>query len=116
MMRVFRRITKIRTDYRSGEETEVVPRSNADVVTSEIVGTRYHAPLFDLDIPHWYVGSGTAGHGHLYIETQVSWRRYKRVLRAMVAAGIIEKGYYRATCQRGYASLRLPEKPKVAMR
>jgi hypothetical protein len=67
-----------------------------------------HAPVLDIDIPHQVFPSTQPGHSHIWFDTQMSWRTYKRLLRALRAAGIIEDGYYRASVQRGYTAVRLP--------
>lgn len=117
--RILRRIEVWDADYGGTDEVAVAEsdRSRADVVTSQLAeNPKLHAPLFDLDIPHFYYPSSTQGHGHLYLDKPVTWRQFKRVLRAMYLAGLIEKGYYQATKRRGYATLRLPEKPKEERR
>lgn len=117
--RVFRRIELWDSAYGGVDEiTHIEPdRAKADVVTSSLTEPAgMHGPLFDLDIPTSYYPSGTPGHAHLYIDKPVTWRAYKRVLRAMWKAGLIEKGYYLSAKRRGYATLRLPEKPKQDLR
>lgn len=85
----------------------------ADVITSEgNTGSGQHYPVLDLDIPHQYYESTTPGHGHLYIDHPISWRDYKRLLRILARAGIIEEGYYSAALSRGYTSVRVPWRRK----
>lgn len=67
-----------------------------------------HYPIFDLDFPAYLVPSSTAGHHHLYLDKKVSWRDYRRVLKAMNKAGLIEDAYYEATMGARAAFLRLP--------
>lgn len=81
---------------------------DAEVVTSWLVGSKLHGPVLDIDIPHALVPSTTPGHAHLYLDVKMSWRKYKRVLRALAAAGIIEKGYVKASLRRKHTAVRVP--------
>lgn len=87
----------------------------ADAISSELADGR-HAPAIDLDVPARLIPSTTEGHAHLYIDVPMSWRQYKRLLRALVAAGVVEPGYYKASRRRGATFLRLPwvRKPAVS--
>ena len=67
-----------------------------------------HAPAIDIDHHVRVMASSTPGHNHLYIDVEVSWRRYRKMLKAMVKAGIVEPGYYRASKQRRATFLRAP--------
>lgn len=86
------------------------PGSEPTVVTSLIDGKAggWHAPVIDLDIPHVWVPSSTAGHGHLYLDHVLSWGRYLRLLEALADAGVVERGYVSASEARGYTAVRLP--------
>lgn len=80
---------------------------DAEVVSSEI-GGRLHCPVLDIDVPAFLVSSSTPGHSHLYIDHPMSWWKYKRLLRAMARAGILEKGYVRASIRRRHTAVRVP--------
>lgn len=67
-----------------------------------------HSIAVDIDIPAKLVPSSTPDHYHLYIDREMSWRQYKKFLRAMVKAGVVEKGYYKISVRRGGSHLRLP--------
>jgi hypothetical protein len=54
------------------------------------------------------VPSSTPGHTHLYVAKQVSWGQYKKVLKAMAKAGLIEDAFYEASVGARAAMLRLP--------
>jgi hypothetical protein len=82
--------------------------SDAQVVSSEIYDTDRHAPVLDIDVPAYLVPSSTPGHSHLYIDVSMSWRTYKKLLRAMVKAGILEKGYVKASIRRRHTAVRVP--------
>lgn len=80
----------------------------AHVLNSEQKGTGLHRPVLDIDFPVTVIPSTTPGHGHLYIDKPMSWTRYKKLLLALEAAGIIQPGYVDASVERGYTSVRLP--------
>jgi hypothetical protein len=86
--------------------------ADSDLVSSllreDICGKNMHMPAIDIDLPIRVVPSSTLGHFHLYIDKPMSWRKYKRVLRALTAAGVVEKGYYKASVSRKATHLRLP--------
>jgi hypothetical protein len=67
-----------------------------------------HAPAIDLDVPHEYVPSSTLGHGHLYINVELPWWKYRVLLWALKLCGIIEKGFYNSSVKRKQSMLRLP--------
>lgn len=95
--------------YRSqdGDGRRVVEESEANCVSS-LLEDGMHAPLLDLDCPHVYRETETPGHGHLIIDVPMSWRRYKRLLKALRDAGILEHGYVEAALRRRHNELRLP--------
>ena len=84
----------------------------AEVVSSEVVGPRMHTPVLDIDIPAYLIPSATPGHSHLYIDHLMTWRQYKRLLKALARAGIIEKGYADASIRRGHTCVRVPWRKK----
>lgn len=81
--------------------------------TSEISGTELHAPVLDLDIPHKYVASTTAGHGHLYIDVPMTWDQYRMLLTVLGEVGILEPGYVDASIVRKFTAVRKPEIKKA---
>lgn len=86
---------------------EAARMDEAEVVSSEI-GNGMHAPVLDFDIPAALIPSSTPGHSHLYINHPMTWRQYKRVLKAMGKAGILEKGYVEASLMRMHSAVRVP--------
>lgn len=92
--------------------TETLYPAEAEVVSSELVGNNMHAPALDIDIPAYLVPSATPGHTHLYFDRLMTWRQYKRLLKALARAGIIEKGYMKASLRRGHSSVRVPWRKK----
>jgi hypothetical protein len=82
----------------------------ANVVTSAVKGVFLpnHRPVLDIDVPAYLVPSTTPGHSHLYIDKEMSWSQYARLLNVLVDAGIIEEGYLGASLARGDTTVRLP--------
>ncbi|MBV9919827.1 MAG: hypothetical protein JOY78_03095 [Pseudonocardia sp.] len=79
----------------------------ANLVTSESVGER-HRVVLDIDLPAKLIPSSTPGHSHLYINHEMSWEDYTRLLNVLAEVGIVEPGYVRASLDRGYTAVRLP--------
>ena len=87
------------------------PRAN--IVGSLNTESGLHTPQLDLDLPHAYVPSSTEGHGHLTLTgLSLSWKEYKRLLKALHRAGVIQDGYYGYAVARGQTFLRLPHVKK----
>jgi len=111
---VLRRI-EIWDDYGEVEEVRPVATSwlDATVITSEVAHPRPELPnahkvALDIDFPIKVVPSSTPGHGHLYIDKEMSWEDYLKLMEVMVEVGLLEEGYLGASRQRGFTSLRLP--------
>jgi hypothetical protein len=79
----------------------------AELVSSEI-GNGMHAPVLDIDFHAALVPSSTRDHFHLYLDIPLTWRQYKRLLRALARAGIIEDQYARMSIKRRHSSVRVP--------
>lgn len=101
--------------YSNWEDEKVVskgdthhPISGAQIISSQIGRGDLHTVMLDVDLPVKAIESSTPGHFHLYIEHPMTWRQYKKLLRALAAAGIIEKGYYKMSVRRKHTALRLP--------
>lgn len=89
--------------------------SSAEVVSSQILSQpKFHAPVLDIDIPHELVPSSTPGHSHLYLDIPMTWRQYKRLLKALARAGVVEKGYVEASIRRKHTAVRVPWLKKEA--
>jgi hypothetical protein len=67
-----------------------------------------HRVLLDLDVPHVYVPSTTAGHGHLVIDVSLGWTDYMKLLIQLSSIGILQEGFVNATAKRGETWLRAP--------
>lgn len=93
------------------ERHQVGSPDDANLVSS-LTTSGGHSPALDIDVPIRLVPSSTPGHHHLYIDTEMSWKDYKRLLRVMARCGILEEGFVRASIDRGSTMLRLrPTKP-----
>jgi hypothetical protein len=67
-----------------------------------------HLPLIDLDFPHQYLPSSTPGHGHLYLDREISWFRWVVLMIGLYSGGVVEKGYFWWSLRRGQNYLRKP--------
>lgn len=97
------------SSYRNEVRVEVGTLQEATVIGSQTGSTGVHLPVLDLDFPCTLVPSRTTGHFHLYLERPMGWLKYKRLLRALWKAGIIERGYYKMAVKRGQTFVRKPE-------
>lgn len=95
-------------DYGANEAYEVDHIDDADVITSEIVGSSKHKLIIDLDLPAKLIPSSTEGHFHLYVDHAIPAPAYWKLLEALEGAGLIEAGYLGASQDRGYTAVRLP--------
>lgn len=85
--------------------------NEAQVITSVVEypqPTGWHKPVLDIDFPAQLIPSSTEGHFHLYLDKELPWDKYQRLLTALAEAGVIEVGYANASIARGYTSVRLP--------
>jgi hypothetical protein len=99
-------------DWREEIRTECGP-SLADLVSSELKDERgWHTIALDIDMPAALLPSSTPDHYHLYIDHKMPWRRYRKLLRALYKAGLIEHGYYYASKRRRATHLRPPWRKK----
>ena len=93
-------------------QMQVCGAAAADLITSERHGGgNRHAVVLDVDLPVHVVESSPGRH-HLYIDVDLSWRQYRRLLRALSRAGIIERRWAHIARYDGYTSVRPPWKLK----
>lgn len=88
---------------------------DALLVSSEADGEGqidWHYPTLDIDFHAELIPSSTPDHFHLYLDKGMSWRTYKRLLKELARAGIIEEGYYGASVARKSTQVRLPHVKK----
>jgi hypothetical protein len=69
---------------------------------------RTPAITITLNAPAVLLPSSTAGHHHLYISKTMPWDVYCRFMKALVVGRILERGFYRASRDRGHSDLRAP--------
>lgn len=83
---------------------------DANLIDSRIPGKPgFHLPIFDFDgMDCTLVPSSTPGNAHLYINKEVEFEKFLKVLEAMAEAGLIQWGFYRLTKLRGAAYARKP--------
>ena len=81
---------------------------NAMYMTSRLRGTDMHLPVLDIDVNAQLIESKTVGHHHLIIDKPMTWRQYKRLLRALARAGVVEKSWAKATIAGGQTLLAIP--------
>ena len=67
-----------------------------------------HLAMFDVDIDAMLVPSRTPGHWHLYFDRRLTWRQYKKLMKAMAAADIIDRKWVSANLSRKQSFLRVP--------
>lgn len=69
-----------------------------------------HIVVLDIDYPAALIPSETAGHFHLYLDVPggIPQNEYMGLLKKLSELGVIEKGYYAASWQRGHSDVRLP--------
>ena len=94
-------------EYNSIRESTVY-FENATVTTSSVVGSSKHKPVLDIDLPAKLVPSSTKGHFLLYIDYELTWANYSKLIKVMAEVGLLEEGYVGASLARGYTSARLP--------
>jgi len=69
---------------------------------------RTHKPVLDIDMPVKIFPSSTEGHFHLFIDKEMSWEDYCKLMNVMAEVGILEQGYVNASIARGCSAVRLP--------
>lgn len=96
--------------------TRVHDRGQATYVSSRMAVIKNyggaHCPALRLTVPAAVVASTSPGHSHLYIDAPMNWPAYKRLLRALARAGVIDKNWAQASIKSGYTSLGPPWKIK----
>lgn len=86
-------------DPDNGELREPCPKAEANLVSS-LDKDGLHRPVIDLDYPHKYIPSTTDGHGHLYLDLQITWEVYEKLLIALEEARIIQPGFLKRSQER----------------
>ena len=89
----------------------LVEASDANLVSSLTRGG-LHAPALDIDYPARLVPSKTEGHFHLYLDREMPWPDYWRLLKVMYRTGLLEDGFVAMSLRRGMSYLRYPADTK----
>lgn len=76
----------------------------------------YHMPVLDIDYPAKLVPSSTEGHYHLYLDKQITWDAYKKVLEALAEAGLIQAGFRDWSIKRSQSFVRKPGVKKESIK
>ena len=99
------------TDAYSGVYSKI-PDVESDIEKAVLMSSKAkngkHRPILDLDLAAHVIPSSTKGHGHLYIDKELTWKQYQKLLNVLADLDIIEKGYRGASLARGYTAVRLP--------
>ncbi len=67
-----------------------------------------HMVTIDVDHPALLVPSSSPGHFHLFIDTPMNWRSYRKLLKALYKAGVIGRNAYWRSLDRGASFVRPP--------
>ena len=100
----------------TADPPQYAPSDGSPNVATSLTHQGWQAPVLDIDVPCTYVPSSTPGHGHLYIDHQMTLDQYRRLIEVMVEVGIVEKGFLYSLEQRGFTCVRLPWIKKPAER
>ena len=98
-------------DWREAGSTDISEETTdfaeARLVSSETLDGK-HLPVLDIDFDAALIASSTAGHFHLYLNKELTWEAYAKLLEALYEAGIIQEGYYKMAIARGKTFVRCP--------
>ncbi len=103
----FAKILKGSDTSKPGNYTLVNTEKDANLIGS-LTKSGNHAPVLDIDFPARLIPSSTKGHFHLYLDKEMSWKDYEKLLNVLSDVGILERGYARVSIQRAMSSVRLP--------
>lgn len=115
--RELRQVPEIDEGYEeeTGRESHAVEDvKDATVITSrELVRVddpenRWHQVVLDIDVPVKVLPSSTEGHHHLFIQYDMPWENYVKLLDVLSKIGLVEEGYVEASKREGFTSARLP--------
>lgn len=90
-----------------GDERRRVRPEEANIVASRREDGS-HMPTLDIDHPAALDPSSTEGHFHLFIDVPMSWRAYRRLLRALYKGGVIGRNHYWRSLNLGATFVRPP--------
>lgn len=106
---------KVTSEEFHADRPDLRPRIVASLAEANLIDSRVpgkeglHRPIFDFDgIECTLIPSSTPGNFHLYLEKEVEFDKFLKVLEAMVEAGLIQRGFHQLTRLRGAAYARKP--------
>lgn len=71
-------------------------------------GVEVHFPVFDVDNNLFHIReSASPGHHHVFFDNPVTWSQYKKLLKAMSAAGMVDPRWVKMTLRRKNGVLRI---------
>ena len=88
-------------------ENSLVQPGHARMLIDE-AGAHVYPFVVVLETPARLVPSSTPDHNHLYLDTELPWEDYERLLKRFAEATIIQRGFYRASVGRKQTMLRKP--------
>lgn len=88
-----------------------MPLERANLVSSEVESGK-HMPVIDFDFPARIIPSSTEGHGHLYIDQELTWEQYLALLEGFHKAGLIQDGWLTNAMSDKRTYVRLPHVSK----
>jgi hypothetical protein len=110
-------LKRTRWYLRNLDETAAYSNSKApipepDINKANLIGSLLpngeHGPCIDLDFPCRLFPSRTQGHFHLYLERELSWEDYEKLLLVMHKIGLVQYGFYKSAVDRKQTFLRPP--------
>lgn len=107
-------------DAANEQREPVVNIHDANAVTSRTTSSllssvAVHRPVLDLDFPVTVIPSSTPGHFHLYLDRELTWPQYRKLLEVLAEIGLIQDGYADTAIKRGYSAVRLPWVKKMPL-
>lgn len=114
-------LVKNMDDYdKWGADKLATPRLCAGLETANLVSSEVepdkHLPVLDMDFPIRVIPSSTEGHGHLYIDKELTWEQYTALLEGFHKAGLIQDAWYRSALNDKRSYVRLPHIKKRTMK
>jgi hypothetical protein len=94
--------------YRDNKAPVPEPDINKSNLIGSLLPNGLHGPCIDLDFPCRLYPSRTSGHFHLYLERELPWESYDKLLTAFYQTGLIQMGFYKAAINRQQTFLRPP--------
>lgn len=95
--------------YAAGSPSQCPDLDRANLLGSVTDGDiMIHKPVLDIDIPMQVIPSSTPGHYHLIFDVEIEHWAYFDLLESLADCGIVQRGWVRASEERGFSAVRLP--------